>query len=42
LLFILGWLVLPGSPRNWTIATICVLVVPVWFEFLFTLVRSVA
>jgi cyclic beta-1,2-glucan synthetase len=42
LLFILGWLVLPGSPRNWTIATICVLVVPVWFEFLFTLVRSAA
>ena len=42
LLFALGWLVLPGLPRNWTIATICVLVVPVWFEFLFTLVRSVA
>jgi hypothetical protein len=42
LLFVLGWLVLPGSARNWTIATICVLFVPVWFEFLFALVRSVA
>jgi cyclic beta-1,2-glucan synthetase len=42
LLFVLGWLVLPGSPSRWTIATICVLVVPVWFEFLFTLVRAVA
>src|SRR5579864_5342551 len=42
LLFVLGWLVLPGSARNWTIATICILVVPVWFEFLFTLVRSMA
>src|SRR5215472_262144 len=42
LLFVLGWLVLPGSPSRWTIATICVLVVPVWFEFLFTLVRALA
>src|SRR5205814_5163290 len=41
LLFVLGWLVLPGSARNWTIATICVLFVPVWFEFLFTIVRSI-
>jgi hypothetical protein len=42
LLFILGWLVLPGSARNWTIATLCILFVPAWFEFGFTLVRSVA
>jgi cyclic beta-1,2-glucan synthetase len=42
LLFVLGWLGLPGSPRNWTIATICILVVPVWFEFLFSIVRSIA
>lgn len=42
LLFVLGWLVLPGSPRAWTIAAVCILVVPVWFEFLFTIVRSVA
>ena len=42
LLFVLGWLVLPGSPRAWTIAALCILVVPVWFEFLFTMVRSAA
>src|SRR5437868_4604136 len=42
LLFVLGWLVLPGSARNWTIATIFVLLVPVWFEFLFTFVRTIA
>jgi len=40
LLFVLGWLVLPGYSRSWTLATICILVVPVWFEFLFTLVRA--
>src|SRR5947207_4555287 len=42
LLFVLGWLVLPGSARNWTIATVCILFVPIWFEFLFTLIRAVA
>ncbi|HKW18744.1 MAG TPA: glucoamylase family protein [Terriglobales bacterium] len=40
LLFILSWLVLPGSSRAWTIAAICILFVPVWFEFVFTLVRA--
>ncbi|MBO0910230.1 MAG: glycosyl transferase [Acidobacteria bacterium] len=40
LLFVLGWLVLPGSARNWTIAAVCILFVPLWFEFLFNLVRS--
>ena len=42
LLFVLGWLVLPGAARSWTLAAISILFVPVWFEFLFTLVRSVA
>ena len=42
LLFVLGWLILPGSPRAWTIAAVGILVVPVWFEFIFTLVRSAA
>ncbi len=42
LLFVLGWLVLPGSARSWTVATICILFVPIWFEFLFTLIRAVA
>ena len=42
LLFVLSWLVMPGSAREWTIAAICILFVPVWFECLFNLVRSVA
>src|SRR6266404_639667 len=42
LLFVLGWLVLPGSARSWTIAAVGILFVPVWFEFLFTLIRSIA
>jgi cyclic beta-1,2-glucan synthetase len=42
LLFVLSWLTLPVSARNWTISAICILFVPVWFEFFFTLVRSVA
>ena len=42
LLFVLSWVVLPGSARNWTIAAICILFVPLWFEFLFNLVRSAA
>jgi hypothetical protein len=42
LLFVLSWLTLPVSARNWTISAICILFVPVWFEFLFTLVRSLA
>jgi cyclic beta-1,2-glucan synthetase len=41
LLFVLGWLVLPGFARSWTIAAICILFVPVWFEFVFTLMRAV-
>ena len=42
LLFVLGWLVLPGYARSWTIASVCILFVPVWFEFLFTLARAIA
>src|SRR5581483_5906052 len=41
LLLVMGWLVLPGSPRSWTLATIAILFVPTWFEFIFTLIRSV-
>jgi len=42
LLFVLGWLVLPGYARSWTLAAALILFMPVWFEFLFTLVRSIA
>ena len=42
LLFVLGWLVLPGYARSWTLAAAFILFMPVWFEFLFTLARSIA
>jgi hypothetical protein len=42
LLFLLSWLILPVSARDWTIAAVCILFVPVWFEFAFNLVRSLA
>jgi cyclic beta-1,2-glucan synthetase len=42
LLLLLGWLVLPGSPRSWTLATICILFVPAWCRALFALVRASA
>jgi len=41
LLFVLGWLVLPGTPLFWTLATITILLIPVWFRCLFDLVRAV-
>jgi cyclic beta-1,2-glucan synthetase len=40
LLLVLGWLILPGSPAYWTLATIAILFVPAWFEFAFRLVRA--
>jgi cyclic beta-1,2-glucan synthetase len=40
ILFVFSWLILPGSPIKWTIAAAAILFVPVWFEFLFTLVRA--
>ncbi|HEX8926164.1 MAG TPA: glycosyl transferase, partial [Terriglobales bacterium] len=40
ILFVFGWLILPGSPTKWTIAAAGILFVPVWFEFLFTLIRA--
>lgn len=40
LLLVLGWLALPGQPRWWTLATICILFVPAWCRALFALVRA--
>jgi cyclic beta-1,2-glucan synthetase len=41
LLLVLGWLVLPGTPLFWTLATITILMIPAWFRCLFDLVRAV-
>ncbi len=40
LLFVFGWLVMPGNPLYWTLATIAILFVPAWFQFGFNLVRA--
>jgi cyclic beta-1,2-glucan synthetase len=40
LLFVLGWLVLPGAPALWTLATLAILIVPPWCQFGFELVRA--
>jgi len=40
LLFVLGWLMLPGKPPYWTLAVVGILFVPSWFQFLFGLVRA--
>jgi hypothetical protein len=40
LLFVLGWVVLPGSPAYWTLATLAILFVPTWCQFVFELVRA--
>ena len=42
LLFVLGWTVLPGNPLYWTLVTIAILFVPPWFQFAFSLVRTLA
>jgi cyclic beta-1,2-glucan synthetase len=40
LLLVFGWLVLPGNPVYWTLATLAILFVPAWFQFVFNLVRA--
>src|ERR1700674_2772067 len=40
LLLVLGWVVLPGAPGLWTLATIAILVVPTWCQFVLELVRA--
>ncbi len=40
LLFMLGWLVLPGSPLRWTLAAILLMFSPGWFPFVFSILRA--
>ncbi len=42
LLLVFGWLVLPGNPLYWTLATIGILFVPAWFQFIFNLIKAAA
>jgi cyclic beta-1,2-glucan synthetase len=40
LLLVCGWLFLPATPLYWTLVTVGILFLPVWCNFIFTLVRS--
>lgn len=40
LLLVLGWVVLPGNPLAWTLATIAILFLPAWCQLAFELVRA--
>ena len=40
LLFVLGWLVLPGGPLHWTIISLCILLAPPCFQSAISLLRA--
>ena len=39
-LFIAGWLFLPGGPRFWTLVTLALLFLPVYFRLVFSFLRA--
>ncbi len=39
-LFLAGWFLLPGGPRFWTIVTLALLFLPIYFRLLFALTRA--
>ncbi len=41
LLLVAGWFGLPGGPRFWTLTTVALLFLPIYFRLIFTLIRSV-
>jgi cyclic beta-1,2-glucan synthetase len=40
LLLVTGWISLPGTPGYWTIATLLIVFVPVFVQFVFSIVRA--
>lgn len=40
LLFVAGWFFLPGGPRYWTVVTLALLFLPIYFRLLFALTRA--
>ncbi len=40
LLLVMGWLVFPGPARYWTLATVAILFVPAWCQFIFNIVKA--
>ena len=41
-LLVAGWFVLPGTPRFWTLVTLALLFLPIYFRLLFTQIRAIA
>jgi len=41
LLLVVGWFMLGRQPWQWTLATLCILFIPTWFQLAFNLVRAV-
>jgi cyclic beta-1,2-glucan synthetase len=41
LLLVAGWFILPGGPRFWTIVTLALLFLPIYFRLVFSLIRAV-
>ena len=41
LLLVFGWLMHDGGPARWTLATVCILLIPACFEFLFNLGKAI-
>jgi len=40
LLLVIGWFMLGRQPWQWTVATLCILFIPTWFQLAFNLVRA--
>jgi len=41
LLLVVGWFMLGRQPWQWTLATLCILFIPTWFQLAFNLARAV-
>ena len=42
ILLIAGWFWLPGGPRFWTLVTLALLFLPIYFRLIFALIRTIA
>jgi cyclic beta-1,2-glucan synthetase len=40
LLLVVGWLLVGRLSWQWTLATVCILFIPIWFQFAFNLLRA--
>jgi hypothetical protein len=39
-LLVAGWFILPGTPRFWTVVTLALLFLPIYFRLIFSLIRA--